>query len=213
VSASQESTDAAHNGPVDTDPAPSPNPALDEYLDRVLVGGREHRDIRVVPYDPAWPARFAAERARIAGALGPAARRIDHIGSTAVPGLAAKPVIDVLVAVDDPADEDVAVDPLVGAGYLLRVREEGHRMLRTPEGDVHVHLWSTGSDDERRHLLFRDWLRVDGDDRSRYERVKRALAERDWPDMNHYAEAKGPTVAAVMIRAEAWADATGWNWG
>ena len=77
----------------------------------------------------------------------------------------------------------------------------------------HVHLWPTGSADDRRHLLFRDWLRVDGDDRSRYEEVKRGLAERDWPDLNDRAEAKGPTVADIMIRAEAWADATGWSRG
>jgi GrpB-like predicted nucleotidyltransferase (UPF0157 family) len=74
----------------------------EEYLDEVLIGGREKRQIVIVEYDPGWPGRFESERRRIRSALGSAARRIEHFGSTAVPGLAAKPVIDVLVTVDDP---------------------------------------------------------------------------------------------------------------
>ena len=166
--------------------------------------------MHVVDYDPAWPARYESERARIAAALGTAATRIAHFGSTAVPGLGAKPVVDVLVAVEDADDEASVVAALVAAGYVLRVREPGHRMLRTPERDVHVHLWATGSDDERRHLLFRDWLRRDEADRARYEAEKRRLAERDWPDMNHYAEAKSPVVGEITERAERWAADTGW---
>jgi GrpB-like predicted nucleotidyltransferase (UPF0157 family) len=211
LAATQESTDGAHNGPVDSEHDAGPVTgsaaarALDEYLDRVLVGGREHRRVEIVAYEVAWPARYEAERARIGAALGTAALRIEHVGSTAVPGLAAKPIVDILVAVDDPSDEAAVVRPLEDAGYVLRVREEGHRMLRTPAGDVHIHLWRSGSDDERRHLLFRDWLRHDGADRARYASAKRALAEKDWPDMNHYAEAKGPVIAEIMGHAEAWA--------
>ncbi|MGH3328156.1 MAG: GrpB family protein [Streptomycetales bacterium] len=184
---------------------------LDAYLDRVLVGGREKRDIVIHDYDPAWPERFRAERDRITAALGPLGRRIAHVGSTAVPGLAAKPVVDIQVVVDDLEAEGAYRLPLERAGYQLRVREPGHRMFRTPERDVHVHVWPAGSDDERRDLLFRDRLRASPADREAYERVKRALARREWRDMNHYASAKSAVVEEIMGRAERWAAATGWT--
>ena len=172
---------------------------LDEELDQVLIGGREEREIRIEPYSDEWPLRFRAERTRIETALGATARRIEHIGSTAVPGLAAKPVIDILVSVDNP-DDEAALAPLEGVGYRLRVREPGHRMFRTPERDVHVHVWPAGSDDEHRHLLFRDWLRSHPDDRLEYERTKRTLAGK-WRDTNYYARAKSPVVDRIMERA------------
>jgi GrpB-like predicted nucleotidyltransferase (UPF0157 family) len=170
---------------------------MDEtHLDRVLIGGRERREIVIASYDPGWPARFAAERARIAGALGQRALRIEHIGSTAVPGLAAKPIVDVLVEV-------AALDgiDLAAAGYVLRVREDDHRMFRTPERDVHVHVWASGHPDIARHLAFRDRLRESAEDRAAYEALKRELAARDWPDMNHYADAKGALIREILGRA------------
>ena len=173
---------------------------LDEYLDRVLIGGRESREITIVEYDPAWPARFAQERLRIAE-LGSVAKRIEHIGSTAVPGLAAKPIIDILVTVDDVEDEACYVPTLEACGYVLRVREPDHRMFRTPARDVHVHVWRCGGDDERRHLLFRDWLRGNAPDRDLYEQTKRELARRSWADMNYYAEAKSAVIVAILERA------------
>ena len=182
---------------------------LDARLDRVLVGGLERRPIVVVDHDPRWAGRFRAERGRIAGALGANALRIDHIGSTAVPGLAAKPIVDILVVVEDVEDDESEGPRLENAGYLLRVREPGHRMYRTADLGVHVHLWAA-PDEIRRHLLFRDWLRVDGADRRTYESVKRGLAEREWDDMNHYARAKDAVVADIMVRAEAWAARTTW---
>ena len=81
--------------------------------------------------------------------MGPVARRIEHIGSTAVPELAAKPVVDVMLSVDDPEDESLYLSAMERAGYVLRVREPGHRMFRTPGRDVHVHVWKAGSDDEQ----------------------------------------------------------------
>jgi GrpB-like predicted nucleotidyltransferase (UPF0157 family) len=176
-----------------------------------LIGGFERREIQIVPYDPEWPSAFARERRRIAGALGSRARRIDHIGSTSVPGLAAKPVIDIDVSVHDPGAEDAYVPVLEQAGYRLRVREPGHRMLRTPDRDVHVHICAAGSDWERRHLLFRDWLRTDARDRDDYAALKRKLARRDWPDMNAYADAKSGLIQDIMDRAERWAVETGWG--
>jgi GrpB-like predicted nucleotidyltransferase (UPF0157 family) len=170
-------------------------------LDDVLIGGREKRTIVIADYDPAWPARYSAERTRILDAIGPAVRRIEHIGSTSVPGLAAKPIVDILVAVDDPDDEAAFVPALEAAGYVLRVREPGHRMLRTPERDVHVHVWRDGSAEIERYLLFRDRLRASAQDRAAYERLKRALAAREWDDMNDYADAKGALIREITRRA------------
>jgi GrpB-like predicted nucleotidyltransferase (UPF0157 family) len=176
-----------------------------------LLGGRERRRIELVPYDVSWPARFERERSRIAAALGDRVRRIDHIGSTAVVGLVAKPIIDIEVSVGDVENEESYVPALERAGYRLRVRESGHRMLRTAALDVHVHVCSAGSDWERRHLLFRDWLRRDVDDRERYAKTKRQLALRDWPDMNAYADAKGAVIEQITARAERWAAETLWT--
>jgi GrpB-like predicted nucleotidyltransferase (UPF0157 family) len=175
-----------------------------------ILGERDGSSVRIVDYDPAWPVRFDAERDRIMSALGPVARRVEHIGSTSVPGLGAKPVVDVMVTVDDPDDDLAFVPALIGAGYPLRVIEPGHRMFHSPALDVHVHLWRAGSEDERRHLLFRDWLRASADDRERYETVKRDLAAREWVDSNDYADAKTEIVMAIMERAEPWASQTGW---
>jgi GrpB-like predicted nucleotidyltransferase (UPF0157 family) len=179
--------------------------AFDDYLDAVLIGGREERELILVDYVPMWATRFASERVRIVEALGEFARRVEHVGSTAVPGMAAKPIVDILVAVDDPHNEDRYLDAMEGAGYELRVREPGHRMFRTPERDVHVHVWKAGSADERRHLLFRDWLRQAPDDRALYESVKRRFVGERFTDMNYYARAKGPVIDEIMRRAETWA--------
>jgi len=186
---------------------------LDAVLDAVLVGGRERRAIVLAPPDPTWPATFERHRVVIGRALGAGARRIDHVGSTSVPGLAAKPIVDIQVTVDDPDDEPAFGPALERAGYEPRVREPRHRMFRTPARDVHVHVWAAGSDDERRHVLFRDWLRVDAADRTRYEDAKRALAGRRWRDMNYYAEAKAPVISEIMERAESWAQREGWRLG
>jgi GrpB-like predicted nucleotidyltransferase (UPF0157 family) len=167
----------------------------DARLDRVLIGGRERREIVIAPYDPAWPERFAVERARIAAALGERALRIEHIGSTSVPGLAAKPIVDILVEVATLDGIDLAP-----AGYVLRVREDGHLMFRTPELDVQVHIWPTDSPDLERHIVFRDRLRASPEDRAAYEALKRELATHDWPDLNHYAEAKGPLIREIELR-------------
>jgi GrpB-like predicted nucleotidyltransferase (UPF0157 family)/GNAT superfamily N-acetyltransferase len=174
---------------------------LDAYLDRVLIGGRERRDVVIADYDPAWPRRFDAEHDRIAAALRRAALRIEHVGSTSVPDLAAKPIIDVLVTVADVGNEWSYGPALERAGYELRVREPEHRMFRTPEHDVHVHVWSDHDPEVGRMLAFRDRLRESAADRAEYEHLKRSLAQREWPDMNHYANAKGPLIEAILARA------------
>jgi GrpB-like predicted nucleotidyltransferase (UPF0157 family) len=171
--------------------------------DGVLIGGPEARHVVLAEHDPWWAARYQRERERIVAALGARALRVDHIGSTSVPGLAAKPIIDIDLSVADVEDEAAYVPDLERAGYVLRVREPGHRMLRTPDLDVHLHVCALGSDWERRHRIFRDWLRNHPDDRQLYEDVKRSLADRTWSDMNDYADAKSDVVAAIMRRATA----------
>ena len=166
-----------------------------------LIGGVEKRAIVVVPYRQEWPATFERHRERIAAVLGALALGIDHIGSTAVPGLAAKPIVDVLVVVPDSAEEQAYLPAMERAGYALRVREpdfEEHRMLRTPERDVHVHVLSAGSREIERYLRFRDALRATPFLRARYQALKQALAAEGWQDMNAYAEAKSGLVETII---------------
>jgi GrpB-like predicted nucleotidyltransferase (UPF0157 family) len=174
---------------------------LDAELDRILVGGRQPTTVRVVPYDRSWPERFEAERRRLRAALSGRAGRIEHFGSTAVPDLAAKPIVDILVEIDDIENDAEYRSSLEAAGYALRVLEPQHRMYRTSARDVHVHIWPSGSDGVRRHLAFRDWLRSHPEDRQLYERTKQELAARPWRDMNYYAEAKTPVIEEIMSRA------------
>ena len=169
-----------------------------------LIGGVEKAEIRIVDYDAEWPEKFEAHARRIADALGGFALQIEHIGSTSVPGLAAKPIIDILVVVTDSADESAYLSRLEAAGYVLRVREPDwneHRMLRTPEKDIHVHVYSVGCPEIERNLSFRNRLRRDADDRRRYERTKRELASKEWPDMNSYAEAKTQVIESILATA------------
>lgn len=178
---------------------------LDQYLSAVLIGGLEPGAIVLADYDPAWRARYDREAATISEALGDRVREVKHIGSTAVPGLAAKPIIDILVVVQDSSQEAAYIPALEGAGYVLRVREPGfheHRMLRTPARDVHVHVYSTGSPEIDRQLRFRDRLRTSEADRLEYARTKRDLASRDWKSMQYCAEAKTAVIERIMARGD-----------
>ena len=165
-----------------------------------LIGGPEPGPVTLAEPDPSWPARFAREQERILGALGARALRVEHIGSTSVPGLAAKPIVDIDLAVADPDDEVAFVPDLVAAGYVLRVRGPGHRMFRTPEDDVHVHCFALGDDRMTHDLRFRDRLRASPADRAAYEVRKRELAGRDWAARQDYADAKGPVIRAIAAR-------------
>jgi len=174
-----------------------------DVTDLDLVGGPEPLRVTLHEHDPRWAGTFAEHRSRIVGALDGTPARVEHIGSTSVPGLAAKPIVDVLVVVDDVTADEDHVDRLVAAGYVLRVREPGHRLVRTPARDVHVHVWEDGDPAVDEYLLFRDHLRRDADDRARYEAVKRDLMTRRWDDSNAYADAKDEVVAAIKGRARA----------
>jgi len=166
-----------------------------------LVGGVEKRTLVVVDPEPTWPTTYLLHEARIRSAFGPVAASIEHIGSTSVPGLAAKPIIDILVVVDDITAEEDYLAPLLATGYLLRVRGPGHRMVRTPDLDVHVHVLETGDPAAEDYLLLRDHLRQDDDDRALYAQTKRRLVAQDWPDMNAYADAKTDVITQIKQRA------------
>jgi GrpB-like predicted nucleotidyltransferase (UPF0157 family) len=183
----------------------------DEPFETGLIGGAERREIKLVDYDPGWPKKFEVHARIIADALDSSALRIEHIGSTSVPGLAAKPIIDILVVVPDSADESAYLPQLEAAGYVLRVREPDwneHRMFRTPERDVHVHIYSAGCPEIERNLTFRDRLRRNADDRGRYELTKRELAAKEWSDMNAYADAKTEVIESIIAASRAAGEAS-----
>lgn len=164
------------------------------------------RRIQIVDYDPLWPAFFQREAQRIRAALGARALCIEHTGSTAVPGLAAKPVIDILLVVADSADEPAYLPALQRCGYALKIREPGwhqHRMFNGPDTDSNLHVLSSGSPEIDRILLFRDWLRSNDADRDLYARTKQSLAQREWKDVQKYADAKTSVVEEILERARA----------
>ena len=158
-------------------------------------------EITLVEYDYAWPERYRVLDQDIRRALGGAALQIEHVGSTSVPGLAAKPIIDIVLVVAHSAQEDAYVPPLQAAGYALRVREPDwyeHRMLRGGDEDVNLHVFSAGCPEIERMLRFRDRLRSNAADRERYEAAKRELARRDWGDVQDYADAKTDVISEIV---------------
>jgi GrpB-like predicted nucleotidyltransferase (UPF0157 family) len=178
-------------------------PSRPEVTDVEIVGGPEALAVGLHDHDTTWADVFATHRARITAALAAQAVQVEHIGSTSVPGLAAKPIVDLVVVVPDVTDEPAYLDALLDAGYVLRVREPGHRLVRTPERDVHVHVYGRGAPAVEDYLLLRDRLRSDADDRALYERTKRELIARRWDDTNDYADAKTAVITAIRERARA----------
>jgi GrpB-like predicted nucleotidyltransferase (UPF0157 family) len=168
-----------------------------------IVGGPEALEVGLHSHDSRWAEEFERHRRRILDALAGADVDVEHIGSTAVPGLAAKPIIDIVVAVPDITAEEDYLPGLLAAGYELRVREPGHRLVRTPARDVHVHVYARGDAAVHDYLLLRDHLRSDAGDRARYESVKRELIGRRWDDMNDYADAKTDVITGIRARARA----------
>jgi GrpB-like predicted nucleotidyltransferase (UPF0157 family) len=157
----------------------------------------------IADYDPRWPDQFNRESDRIRTVLGPRALRIEHVGSTSVPGLAAKPVIDILLVVADSADEGSYASSLESAGYRVVIREPDwhqHRMLKGPDTDVNLHVFSADCPEIDRMLSFRDWLRGHDADRILYEQTKRDLARREWAEVQNYADAKTGIVGEIMRR-------------
>jgi GrpB-like predicted nucleotidyltransferase (UPF0157 family) len=180
-------------------------PLSDEDIRAATIGElRPHAaSIHLAEYDPAWPSLYQREAERIGAALGLKALRIEHVGSTSVPGLAAKPLIDVVLVVADSSDEEAYVPSLETAGYVLRIREpewHEHRLFKGPDTNVNVHTFSDGCPETERMVGFRDWLRAHDDDRELYERAKRELAAREWKYVQNYADAKSDVVEAILAR-------------
>jgi GrpB-like predicted nucleotidyltransferase (UPF0157 family) len=175
------------------------------------------RIIRIADYDPGWPVRFAETGARLRAALGDVALRIDHIGSTSVPGLAAKPVLDIQISVARLDPVNPFRDPLAGLGYVFRADnpERTKRYFREPPGTprTHLHVRRHGSFAEQFALLFRDHLRAAPAAAAEYAAVKRRLAAEHPHDGQAYTDAKVPVVWSLAQRADDWAQQTGWEPG
>jgi GrpB-like predicted nucleotidyltransferase (UPF0157 family) len=183
-------------------------PISDEELQRALIGPvtPHNGPVTIVDYDPTWPVLFGREASRIRAALGRSALLVEHAGSTSVPGLAAKPIIDIVLAVPDSADEAAYVPAMEAAGYTLWSREPDwfeHRMFKGPDTDINLHVFTAGAAEIDRMLLFRDWLRVNDADRAAYLEVKRDLAKRTWRHIQHYADAKSAVIEEILARAAA----------
>jgi GrpB-like predicted nucleotidyltransferase (UPF0157 family) len=162
--------------------------------------------IVIAPYNDEWPRMFAAQGDRIRAALGERSLLLEHVGSTSVPGLAAKPIIDIALVVADPANEADYIPALEAAGYTLHIREPGwyqHRLLKYTNPDVHLHVFGPDCEEVERLLMMRDWLRRNEADRALYERTKRELAQRDWTYTQQYADAKTAIVQEILARAQA----------
>ena len=165
---------------------------------------RHDGPIVLVEHDPAWAARFEREARRIRAALGTRALLLEHAGSTSVPGLAAKPIIDIVLAVPDSSDEDDYVPALEAEGYVLRIREPDwyeHRVLKKMEPNVNLHVFTADCREIDRMLAFRDHLRTNDADREFYEQTKRELASQHWAYVQDYADAKSEVVEEIIARA------------
>ena len=161
--------------------------------------------IHIADYDSAWPRLFEREAARLHATLGDRILLLEHIGSTSVPDLAAKPIIDMLLVIAHSADERTYVPDLEAGGYVLRIREPDwyeHRLFKGPETDINLHVFSWGCLEIDRVLLFRNWLRGNPADRELYERTKRELARQEWKYVQNYADAKTTVVQTILARAQ-----------
>lgn len=178
----------------------------DEELQKVTVGELKphNASINLVEYDTEWPHLFEKEAERISSVLGPKALRIEHVGSTSVPGLCAKPIIDIVLEVEDSSNEASYVPAMEAAGYELRIREPEwfeHRLFKGPDTDINLHIFSEHTPEVERMLRFRDWLRDNSSDREKYAETKRKLAQRVWRHVQNYADAKTSIVQEIMNRA------------
>jgi GrpB-like predicted nucleotidyltransferase (UPF0157 family) len=157
--------------------------------------------VTLVEYDPAWPLQYVVEAGRVRAALGERVLRVEHVGSTSVPGLLAKPILDMLLVVAESADESAYVPDLEADGYVLRIREPDwheHRLLKRTRPDLNLHVFSLGSSEINRMIQFRDRLRSDPADRALYADAKRRLAARRWRYLQDYADAKTEVVQQIL---------------
>ena len=178
----------------------------ENYNESVTVGAlpSQYSEIVIADYDPIWPHWFESAAFRIREALGDQVLQLDHVGSTSVRGLPAKPLIDINMVVAETTDEDAYVPPLEASGFELRIREPDwfeHRMLRGYDPPVNLHVYNPGCEELERMVSFRDWLRTHPDDRELYARTKRELAAREWKYVQNYADAKSEVIQEILARA------------
>ena len=189
---------------------PTDAEGADDYaqrLEKVTIGtpARLTGAIVLAAHDPTWSETYRHHALQIRGVLDERVLRIEHVGSTAVPGLPAKPIIDIVLEVPDSADEPSYAPDLSSAGYRVRIREPDwfqHRLFSPPPGDVNLHVFCGGCPETGRMIQFRDRLRSDRDDRELYARTKQELAARSWSYMQQYADAKTEVIASIMSRAQ-----------
>ena len=181
-------------------------PLTDEQIRAATIGDVAplENPILLAEYDSDWPRLYQRDEKRIRSALGERALVIEHVGSTSVPGLAAKPVIDIVLVVADSANESAYVPDLEAHGYVLQIREPDwfeHRVFKGPDTNVNLHVFSRGCSEVQVMLDFRDRLRANDADRELYERAKRNLAAQDWKYVQNYADAKTAVVQEINERA------------
>jgi GrpB-like predicted nucleotidyltransferase (UPF0157 family) len=185
----------------------SKKPETDEELAAIRLDGvvvPHNATIDLFDYDPDWPGLYALEAAKIRAALGDDVLVLEHVGSTSIPGLCAKSLIDIVLGVADSADEDAYVPALTAQGYRLQVREpewHEHRLMKGDGPAVNLHIFTAGSDQITRMVAFRDHCRANPEERRLYEAAKRELAARTWRHVQHYANAKSEVVEAIIARA------------
>jgi GrpB-like predicted nucleotidyltransferase (UPF0157 family) len=163
-----------------------------------------YREIVIAEYDPEWVEWYERAAGRIREVLGDRVLELHHVGSTSVPGLPAKPLIDINLVVADTTDEEAYVPPLEAIGYILRVREPDwyeHRLLRGYEPPVNLHVFPPNCEEVEQMLRFRDHLRTNAADRELYERTKRELAAKEWKYVQNYADAKSEVVRDILSRS------------
>ena len=180
--------------------------ATEEEMQAAHIGGMpvHNAPITLVEYNAEWSALFIREATRVRVTLCARVMQLEHVGSTSVPGLAAKPIIDMILAVADSADEPAYVPAMESPGYVLRIREpewHQHRLFRSHDTDINLHVYSFGCPEIDRMLMFRDWLRSNDADRELYERTKRELAKRVWKYVQDYADSKTSVVEEIVERA------------
>jgi len=178
----------------------------EEYIQEVTIGDRQpvNSTIYLAPYNPNWPDLFSRLETRVREALGDKVLMLEHVGSTSIEGLSAKPIIDMLLVVTDSADEASYVPYLESQGFLLRIREPDwyeHRLLKGTDIKANLHVFSEGCEEVKRMLTFRDWLRTHENDKGLYEKSKHRLARQTWKYTQHYADAKTEVVQEILRRA------------
>ena len=179
-----------------------------EYLRSVTIGKPQSAKdgITIVDYDPNWPIIFESLKKDIDYALKDIPHQVEHVGSTSVPGLCAKPIIDMVLTISNPKKEDAYVPLLQGLGYRLRIREDDwydHRMLKLNQPQVNLHVFGFNCPEDKRMLDFRDWLTTHPNDMALYGSTKRRLASQSFEYVQDYADAKSGVVSTIFSHIDA----------